>query len=173
MIYSFHLYDPAELTALGAYRPGLDAGRMARLPFPGRGSGGLPGHADAARDPPTADLMRFYCAQRWDVAKVAARIAEAGAWAQRHHVTVIAGEFGAAQRLNVSARLAWLTAVREACERQGIGWALWGYDDSMGFALRPPADRAGSIRRCCMPLGWRPSSSCEESPRPAPIAIVP
>ena len=26
VIYSFHLYEPAELTALGAYRPGLDAG---------------------------------------------------------------------------------------------------------------------------------------------------
>ncbi len=32
--YSFHLYDPAELTALGAYRAGLDSAAMARLPFP-------------------------------------------------------------------------------------------------------------------------------------------
>ena len=34
MIYSFHLYEPPELTALGAYRPGLDTAAMARLPFP-------------------------------------------------------------------------------------------------------------------------------------------
>ena len=34
VIYSFHLYEPAELTALGAYRAGLDAAAMARLPFP-------------------------------------------------------------------------------------------------------------------------------------------
>ncbi len=34
VVYSFHLYDPAELTALGAYRAGLDAAAMARLPFP-------------------------------------------------------------------------------------------------------------------------------------------
>ena len=47
------------------------------------------------------------------------------------------GEFGAAQQLNVSARLAWLTAVREACERQGIGWALWGYDELDGFRVAP------------------------------------
>jgi endoglucanase len=40
--------------------------------------------------------------------------------------------------LNAPARLAWLGAVRETCEQQSIGWALWGYDDSMGFALRPP-----------------------------------
>ena len=117
-LYSFHLYDPPELTALGSYQPGLDAGSMARR-FPAGDQAACRATADAARDTPTADLMRFYCAQRWDVAKITARIAEAAAWAQRHHVAVIAGEFGAAQQLNVSARLAWLTAVREACERQG------------------------------------------------------
>jgi hypothetical protein len=30
-----------------------------------------------------------------------------------------------------------LAAVRRSCERHGIGWALWGYDDSMGFGVRP------------------------------------
>ena len=77
LIYSFHLYDPAELTALGAYRPGLDAGSMARLPFPATDQAACRAAADTARDPPTANLMRFYCSQRWDAEKIAARIAEA------------------------------------------------------------------------------------------------
>ena len=34
--------------------------------------------------------------QRWDAAKLAARIAAAGAWARRNHVALLAGEFGAA-----------------------------------------------------------------------------
>jgi hypothetical protein len=34
VIYSFHFYEPAELTALAAYRPGLDRAALARLPFP-------------------------------------------------------------------------------------------------------------------------------------------
>ncbi len=34
VIYSFHFYDPAELTSLAAYRPGLDRAALARLPFP-------------------------------------------------------------------------------------------------------------------------------------------
>ena len=34
VVYSFHLYEPAELTALAAYRPGLDSAALARLPFP-------------------------------------------------------------------------------------------------------------------------------------------
>jgi endoglucanase len=138
VIYSFHLYEPAELTALGAYRTGLDTAAMARLPFPVAEDNACKTTAGSTRDAPTADLMRFYCAQHWDVAKLTARIAKAGQWARGHHVAVLAGEFGASQSLNATARVGWLTTVRMACEQQGIGWALWGYDDSMGFALHPP-----------------------------------
>jgi len=140
VIYSIHLYEPAELTALGAYRPGLDAAAMARLPFPVTDPTSCLATSSATRDLPTADLMRFYCLQRWDVPKVAERIGQAGAWGRLHRVRVLAGEFGASQRLNATARLAWITAVRQGLEQQGIGWALWGYDDQMGFARQPPAD---------------------------------
>ena len=34
VVYSFHFYEPSELTALAAYRPGLDRAALARLPFP-------------------------------------------------------------------------------------------------------------------------------------------
>ena len=57
------------------------------------------------------------------------------------HVAVIAGEFGASSQLNAPARTAWLSAVRKSCEQQAHPWALWGYDDSMGFALHPPDPR--------------------------------
>jgi endoglucanase len=139
VVYSFHLYDPAELTALGAYRAGLDSAAMARLPFPVEDSIACQRTAATTNDPPTTDLMRFYCTQHWDVAKLSAKIFEATDWARRNHAFVLAGEFGATQRLNTPARLAWLAAVRGACEQSAIGWALWGYDDSMGFALHPPS----------------------------------
>ena len=44
---------------------------------------------------------------------------------------------GASRDLPPATRLAWIRAMREALEREGMGWALWGYDDSMGFGLRP------------------------------------
>ena len=140
VIYSFHLYEPVELTALGAYRTGLDTDAMARLPFPVTDEGACKAIAGSTGDPPTADLMRFYCAQHWDVAKLTARIAAAAAWGRRHQVPVLAGEFGASQHLNAPARLAWLTGVRTAFEQNTIGWALWGYDDLMGLARHPPND---------------------------------
>jgi endoglucanase len=152
-VYSFHLYEPAELTALAAYRPGLDSAALARLPFPAGDEAECRAIANRTGDLPTADLMRFYCAQHWDVAKVTARIDAAAEWARRHHVALLAGEFGASHMLNQPARLAWLATVREACERRTIGWALWGYDDSMGFALRPPADKRQLDRGVLQALG--------------------
>jgi len=134
VIYSFHFYDPAELTSLAAWRPGLDTTALAHLPFPTPD----PGTCEAAlgqTDQATRDVARYYCALRWSAASIDRRIDQAAAWAARAHVALLAGEFGATARLNRSSRLAWLRAVRRACERQGIGWALWGYDDAMGLGV--------------------------------------
>jgi hypothetical protein len=49
----------------------------------------------------------------------------------------------------VTAQLAWFCEVRQACERNGIGWALWGYDDQMGFGIDPhttPSTRDIALR---------------------------
>lgn len=155
-VYSFHFYDPAELTSLAAYRPGLDRDALARLPFPESDPASCQPAADSSRDAATRDLIRFYCAIGWDDARVRARLLDAAAWARRHGVALLAGEFGASAALNPAARLAWLRLVRETCDGNGIGWALWGYDDVMGFALRrPPETRPLLDRSVLAALGLR------------------
>jgi len=142
VLYSFHLYDPSELTSLAAYRPGLDRVALARLPFPVADRAACDVTADTTWDPATRDLMHYYCALGWDDARLAATIDLASAWALLHHVHLLAGEFGATAQLNPPARLAWLQTVRQSLEARGIGWALWGYDDVMGLAVpRPPGLR--------------------------------
>jgi endoglucanase len=139
IVYSFHFYDPAELTSLAAYRPGLDRGALARLPFPETDATACQQVSDTAGDQPTRDLIRFYCATGWDAARVRTRIQDAVEWARRHGVVLLAGEFGATTTLNSRARLSWLRLVRETLAANGIGWALWGYDDVMGLNVgRPP-----------------------------------
>ncbi len=141
VVYSFHFYDPAEFTSLAAYRPGLDTGAFARLPFPA-GTPAACAHAAASGDAPTQALIDFVCRQNWDDAAIKARIARAADWGRRNHASVLLGEFGASSRLNRAARLAWIAAVRLSCEGAGTGWALWGYDDVMGFDVpRPPGAR--------------------------------
>lgn len=139
-LYSFHFYDPPELTSLAAYRPGLDRAALARLPFPVPDPAGCA--AGVAGHSATTDMMRYYCWMGWDRAAIGRRVATVAAWARQHRVVVLAGEFGATAALNPNARLAWLGAVREAMEAAGIGWTLWGYDDIMGLSVpRPPAAR--------------------------------
>ncbi len=144
VIYSFHFYEPSELTALAAYRPGLDRAALARVPFP-MDAAGCRTAADGAVDGATRGLITFVCSMRWDAARVGMRIEQAATWGRDHHATVLLGEFGASRALNTPARLAWLEAVRLACQQRGIGWALWGYDDVMGFGIDPRAQARSAM----------------------------
>ena len=62
--YSFHFYDPSELTSLAAYRPGLDRMALARLPFPVDDQAGCETQATSAADSDTRDadalLLRLW-----------------------------------------------------------------------------------------------------------------
>lgn len=137
VVYGFHFYEPSVLTTLAGFQPGLDQAALARLPFP-VGEPCPPGPAEWQ----TAAVMRYYCDGGWDEPKLRARIALAADWAHRNRVVVLAGEFGASDRLNTPARLAWLSAVRRSLQAQHLGWALWGYEDSMGLSVpRPPGAR--------------------------------
>jgi hypothetical protein len=153
VIYSFHFYEPSELTALAAYRPGLDRAALARLPFP-MDPAACQVATDSTADAATRGLITFACSMRWDATRVGARIEQAAAWGRDHHATVLLGEFGATRTLNAPARLAWLAAVRRGCEQRGIGWALWGYDDVMGFGVDPrSAGRSTMDRATLLALG--------------------
>ena len=51
-------------------------------------------------------------------------------------------EFGAGTNVNTPARLAYLRAFRQAAEQEGMGWAIWGYGDIMGFPAEAGARSA-------------------------------
>jgi hypothetical protein len=147
VVYSLHFYEPTELTALAAWKPGLDRAALARLPFPADDAAAC---ADALRgtDAGTADIGRYYCATHWDDSRIAARLDAVAAWSRAHAASVMIGEFGATRDLPPATRLAWLRAVRTEAETRHIGWTLWGYDDVMGLgiarpvAMRPALDAA-------------------------------
>lgn len=163
LIYSFHFYDPPILTTLGAFRTDLDQTVLTMLPFPVRD--GQPCGVSSSTGF-TADAARFYCGERWDEARIRGRIAAAGDWGRRNGVAVLAGEFGARDRLNPAARLAWLASVRAACEAEGVGWALWGYDDSFGLNVKRPPGEGGQLAPDVLTaLGLQTGSWGAASPR--------
>ncbi|MCW8308177.1 glycoside hydrolase family 5 protein [Acidiphilium sp. PA] len=153
VIYSFHFYEPAVLTALAAFDPGLERGVLAQLPFPVRSVAACDAIGGDGR---TAAVVRYYCAGRWDAAALAQRVGAVGAWAARHHANVLVGEFGAVAALNARARQRWLTAARGAFTANGFGWALWAYDDPMGLNVSPMAHGVARLDPGVMrALGWR------------------
>ena len=139
VLYSFHFYDPVELTSLAAWRPGLDRKALARLPFPAADRPSCVAAAGEVQDQLTRDTIRAYCSYGWVDAALRQPVERAAAWAQSHHVRLLAGEFGATAALNAPARLAWFRTIRAAFAAADIPWGLWGYDDVMGLGVpRPP-----------------------------------
>jgi hypothetical protein len=134
--YSFHDYEPQILTTQAAFDPSLDQKALTHLPFPSD-TPACPTTVEATSHAHTADVIRWYCGQGWNVGKVRERLHQAGAWARRNGAYVFAGEIGASRDMRPEARYGYLTAVRTALEAERLGWALWGYDDSMGFDLHP------------------------------------
>jgi endoglucanase len=137
VVYSFHTYEPPVLTSLGSFEPTLDHAALAHLPFPVEGAHACDAAEGATSDARTRDVIRYYCSQHWDAASLRQLADKAADWGRRNHATVVCGEFGATDQLPPATRLAWIAAMRRALEANGIGWALWGYDDSMGFDIHP------------------------------------
>ena len=133
VVYSFHFFEPGMLVMPERLADDLDRHAMAEMPFPAVAPC-VP--EDAAG--PTRAVIALYCGEHWDAPKIAQRIAQAAEWGRQYDAAVIATEFGANGALNPAARLAWLAAVRRACEEAGIGWAIWAYDGRDGLALRHP-----------------------------------
>lgn len=142
VVYAFHYYRPRLWALLGAGARTDDPEAVARLPWPqsDRAACLRAGQTEA---PATRRQIAWLCAQGWNAARLRADIDTAAEWGRRHGVNVIANEIGVSARIAPAAREAYLHDLRTALEVDGIGWALWGYDDSLGFARRK--DSAGRV----------------------------
>jgi hypothetical protein len=78
--------------------------------------------------------MAEYLAQDWGPQRIQQEIAQAGDWARRHAVRVVCNEFGVLRAsADPQSRYRWIGDVRQALEKQGLGWALWDYTDIFGI----------------------------------------
>jgi hypothetical protein len=136
LLYSVHDYTPGILTHMASWERGHDRAALARLPFPVADAAACQAQAAQTDHARTRELGAQYCAEGWDAARVQARLSPAAEYGRRAGAPVALLEFGAHAELNAPARLAYLDAVRRAAEALGMGWALWGYADIMGFRAR-------------------------------------
>ena len=138
VVYSFHTYDPTLLTLLGVWDPAIKQNQLAQaMPFPVTSPASCNAEVARIQDAHTLAVARYWCSLHQDSASLEKNLARASAWGHVHHVSVAMTEFGAAQKLNAPARLAYMAAMRQGATRLGLPWGLWGLDDQMGFDQAP------------------------------------
>jgi len=133
IIYNFHFYDPHIFTHQGATWTTNFQHYLKDLPYPSTPDNV---QAAAALVPDAVNRLQVvrYGLDRWSAARVEAEFDQVAAWGKRWNVPLTCNEFGVYRKTsNPQDRAAWISDVRTALERRGIGWTMWDY--SGGFAV--------------------------------------
>ncbi|MFT3683422.1 MAG: cellulase family glycosylhydrolase [Phycisphaerales bacterium] len=143
-VYSFHFYDSHTFTHQGATwgSPMWKEIKGLHYPFDAANTDAV---IAATSDPKAINSIKAYAREKWDAAKIKARIGKAKAWAdsQKPPATLYLGEFGAYKAgCDEASRKAWTTDVRTAAESANIGWCVWDY--AGGFSI---SDKSGKGQR--------------------------
>lgn len=146
VIYSFHFYQPLTFTHQGATWVGKARSELAQIPFPSSLADIRPALARLS-DPRARRLLERYGRENWSGSTIRATIDRAVAWSRRWNVPLMCGEFGVYRKVAPpEARDRWIRDVRMALEKDGIGWAMWDYDEGFGIvSYAYPAVRSGRI----------------------------
>ncbi|MDT5270507.1 MAG: endoglucanase [Acidobacteriota bacterium] len=155
VIYTFHFYEPHNFTHQGATWGADFWPYLKGVPYPGSPELIAPLVAAAERENVRA-VLKDYGEQRWDAARVEREIAKASEWARVRGVVLMCNEFGVYRAYtHAPDRLRWLTDVRTALERHGIGWTMWDYAGGFGVAVREKGGRAEPDPETAAALGLR------------------
>jgi endoglucanase len=133
IIYNFHFYDPHVFTHQGATWSTNYVHYLKDLPYPSN-----PENVQqaAALIPDAVNRLQVvrYGMDRWNAARIDEEIAQIAAWGKRWNVPLTCNEFGVYRKTATPKdRAAWISDVRTALEKYGIGWTMWDY--SGGFAV--------------------------------------
>jgi hypothetical protein len=136
VIYSFHEYQPMDVTHQGAeWDKRFQA--FVGLDYP-------PQDANITRltNPTTRASLDEY--RRTGAILLQREIDQAAAWAAAKHIPVICDEFGVYDKASLATRTAWLSEARKRLEEANIGWTVWEYQGGFGVAPLLPN---GSLTR--------------------------
>ena len=132
LVYSFHFYEPPNFTHQGTTWSWPMFTKLKGLPYPGSPEAVLP--ALQAADDEAKPIVEDYGKQRWDRARIEARLKLVHDWREARGVAVWCGEFGTAKLgAPEDSRHRWLADARLSLDAQGIPWALFDYVGHFGL----------------------------------------
>lgn len=132
VIYTFHFYEPHTFTHQGATWGPPNWALFKDLPYPSTPEA-LETPAAKIEDRVARAEALWYGRERWDAAKVAARLNRATIWAKQRNVVLWCGEFGVIAGAPGESRQRWTADVRTSLERAGIGWCVWDWAGNFGL----------------------------------------
>jgi endoglucanase len=77
-------------------------------------------------------LGRTWDATDAEKTEIARHFDAVAAWAERHHVRILLGEFGAYSKADMDSRVRWTDYVAREAERHGFAWAYWEFGSGFG-----------------------------------------
>jgi endoglucanase len=136
VIYNFHFYEPHIFTHQGATWAENYWHSVKNLPYPS--SVDTAEKAAAAVPEPDKRLWIVrYGLDHWDAARINTEFDHVAAWATRWNVPLTCNEFGVYRKTaNPQDRAAWISDVRTALEKHGIGWTMWDYSGGFGIVTK-------------------------------------
>jgi len=136
VIYNFHFYEPHIFTHQGATWGSPYWIWVKGLPYPSTAESSGRVAADVP-DELGKLWVRRYASDHWDAERIESEVSEVAEWAARRHLAVTCNEFGVYRKYaNAADRERWITDVRMAMERHGIGWTMWDYAGSFGVVTK-------------------------------------
>ncbi len=133
-IVAIHYYWPMGFTHQGQNWFDSPLARLANLPFPAGPDDPAITTLLSRLDTVDRAFLREELRRAWTVQHIADDFDEAAAWASRHDMPLMLGEFGVLDfSVDETSRANWIRAVRRAAQDRGIGWAYWELDQGFGF----------------------------------------
>jgi endoglucanase len=136
VIYNFHFYEPHLFTHQGATWGESYWHYLKEVPYPSTTDNVQAAEALVPDAVHKLSVQR-YGAEQWDAARMEAEFAPVAAWGKRWNVPLVCNEFGVYRKaVKPEDRTRWLSDVRTALEKDGIGWTMWDYRGGFSVVLK-------------------------------------